>query len=68
MRPRSNRGQPDEGAPVLLFLFFVATFAVIGAVVLISQTRSDWADAGTVALVLVLVALIGAVLARQLRD
>ena len=58
----------DDGAPVLLFLFLVATFAVIGAVVLIGQTKSDWADAGTVVLVLALVALMGAVLARQLRD
>jgi hypothetical protein len=59
---------PEEGAPVLLLLFFLGTVVTIAAVVVIARTLSDWADLGAVAFVLVVAGLIGAILARELRS
>jgi hypothetical protein len=59
---------PEEGAPVLLLLFFAGTIAVVAAVVVIGRTHSDWADIGAVAFLLVLAGLIGATIARELRS
>jgi hypothetical protein len=59
---------PDEGAPVLLLLFVAATLAMVAAVVVIGRTRSDWADVGAVAFLIVLAGLIGVTIARELRD
>jgi hypothetical protein len=53
---------------VLLFAFLAATLAMVGAVVVIGRTSSDWADVGAFALLLGLVAAMGAMLGRLLRD
>ena len=58
----------STGAPALLIAFFAATVAMVCAVVVIGRTHSDWADIGAVALLVGLVAVMGAMIARQLRD
>ncbi|HEX5620312.1 MAG TPA: hypothetical protein VFX51_17965 [Solirubrobacteraceae bacterium] len=59
---------PDQGAPSLLAMFVLGTLTVLGAVVAVGRLRDDWADAGAIVLVLVLVALLGLAIARQLSD
>jgi hypothetical protein len=59
---------PSTGAPSLLIAFFAATVSMVCAVVVIGRTHSDWADIGAVALLVGLVAVMGAMIARQLRD
>ena len=53
---------------MLLLAFVGATAAMIVAVVVIARTGSDWADAGALVLLIVCLALIGAIIWRQLRD
>ena len=61
MRPRS-----DDGAPTLLAMFVLGTLAVVGAVVGLARLRDDWADAGAIALVLMIAALLGVAILRQI--
>jgi hypothetical protein len=49
-------------------MFAVGTLTVLGAVVAVGRVRDDWADAGAIVVVLVLVAVLGLAIARQLRD
>jgi hypothetical protein len=65
---RATPEHPEDGAPALLLAFFLATVTMIGAVVAIGRTDSDWADAAAIALLLGLVALMGAMIRRVLRD
>jgi hypothetical protein len=58
---------PDSAAPWLLPSFIAAVLAMVGAVVVIGRTGSDWADVGAIALLLVLTGLLGAMIARRLR-
>jgi hypothetical protein len=66
-KPTLPRRQ-DAAAPGLLLTFLAATLTMVGAVVVIGRTDSDWADAGAVVLMLVIVALLMAAIRRQLRD
>jgi hypothetical protein len=58
----------DQGAPSLLAMFAVGTLTVLGAVVAVGRLRDDWADAGAIIVVLVLVCLLGLAIVRQLGD
>ena len=60
--------QPDDGAPGLLAMFAAGTLTVIGAVVAIARIDSDWADAGAIALVLAVLAMLMAAIAAELHD
>jgi hypothetical protein len=57
----------DQGAPALLVMFVLGTLAVVGAVVGVARLRDDWADAGAIALLVAITALLGVAIARQLR-
>ena len=59
---------PDQGAPSLLVMFVLGTLSIVGAVVAIGSIGDAWGDAGAFVLVLAVVALLGTVIARQLRD
>jgi phosphate/sulfate permease len=59
---------PDQGAPSLLVMFAIGTLTGLGAVVAIGRIGDDWGDVGAIVLVLVLIALLGLAIARQLRD
>jgi hypothetical protein len=54
--------------PNLLAMFAFGSLAVVGAVVAVAAIDSDWADAGAIALVIAISALLGTALARALRD
>jgi hypothetical protein len=58
----------DTGAPNLLAMFAIGTLTVVGAVVAVATSHDDWADAGAIALVLAIVAVLGFAIARLLRD
>ena len=59
---------PEQGAPSLLAMFAVGTITVVGAVVGVGRVHDDWADVGAILLVLVILALLGLAIARQLQD
>jgi predicted ATP-grasp superfamily ATP-dependent carboligase len=65
---RRSPHSEDSVAPVLLPLLMAATLAVVGAVVLIGQTDSDWADVGAIALLLGTLGIVLGSLLRRLRD
>jgi hypothetical protein len=58
----------DEGAPGLLVMFVAGTLTVVAGVVAIGHFHDDWADAGTVVLMLVVLALLMLAILRALRD
>jgi hypothetical protein len=58
----------DSAAPRLLLGFCAGTLTMVGAVVAIGRTDSDWADVGAAALLLGMLALLMAAIWRQLRD
>jgi hypothetical protein len=49
-------------------MFVVGTLTVLGAVVALGHSHDDWADAGAIALVVAIVALLAVAIARQLGD
>jgi hypothetical protein len=49
-------------------MFAVGTLTVLGAIVAVGRLRDDWADAGAIVVVLLLLALLGFAIARQLGD
>ena len=75
MAPRGARGDPglmsqipDEGAPTLLAMFVAGTLTVLGAIVALAHFHDDWADAGALVLMLVVLCLLMVAIFRELRD
>ena len=58
----------DRAAPRLLLAFCAGTVTMVGAVVAIGRTGTDWADVGAAALMLGMLGLLTAAIWRQLRD
>jgi hypothetical protein len=58
----------DEGAPGLLAMFVAGSLTVVGAVVAIDRVNDAWVDAGAIALVIGILALLMIAIARQLGD
>ena len=62
------RRRPDEPGLAFLPTFFVGILLMVGAVIVIARTDSDVADAGAVALMIVLVVVFAAEIIRRLGD
>jgi len=60
--------RPEPAAPALLLMFLAAAMTVVGAVVAIGVTDSDWVLAGAVAVLAVVLALLLRALSRVLRE
>jgi hypothetical protein len=58
----------DSAAPPLLPMFLAAMLVMVGAVVVVGRTGSDWADVGAVALLFATLGLLVAAILRRLRD
>jgi hypothetical protein len=57
-----------SAAPPLLPMFVLAMLAMVGAVVVVGQTDSGWADVGAVALLLVTLGLVLRAILSRLSD
>jgi hypothetical protein len=66
----AGAGTHLTGGPIprLLVTFFAATVAMVGAIVVMARADSDWADAGSLALVVGVAALLVLEIMRELRD
>jgi hypothetical protein len=68
-RRQTRRAQRGDGAaPALLPTFFVATLAMVGAVVGIAAIDSDWADLGAIVILIAVLAFLLSELMRRLDD